>query len=105
MISQYLRHKMNITVLVDGTAVPENDRDFTGNPDTPTTEHHVIQTLRELGHDVSILPVEEDIEEIVSILTKNKPDILFNLTEQFGGDIQIKSGQSGTTIRVEVNNE
>lgn len=77
---------MSITVLVDGTAVPENDREFTGFPKDPTTEHHVIQTLRDLGHDVSILPVEEDIAEIVSILTGRRPDIVFNLTEQFGGD-------------------
>ena len=78
--------QMNIIVLVDGTAVPENDREFTGFPKDPTTEHHVIQTLRDLGHDVSILPVEEDIAEIVSILTGRRPDIVFNLTEQFGGD-------------------
>ena len=78
--------QLSITVLVDGTAVPENDREFTGDPDVPTTEHHVIQTLRDLRHDVSILPVEEDIEQIVSVLTARKPDIVFNLTEQFGGD-------------------
>ena len=78
--------RLNITVLVDGTAVPENDREFTGYPETPTTEHHVIQTLRDLGHEVSILPVEEDITEIVSVLSGRKPDVVFNLTEQFGGD-------------------
>ncbi|MEJ2701534.1 MAG: ATP-grasp domain-containing protein [Sedimentisphaerales bacterium] len=77
---------MNITVLVDGSAVPENDPDFTGYPDIPTTEHHVIQTLRELQHEVSILPVGLDIAEIVSALTEHKPDLVFNLTEQFGGD-------------------
>ena len=78
--------RMYITVLVDGSAVPENDREFTGYPEVPTTEHHVIHALRDLGHEVSILPVEEDIGEIVSILTGRKPDLLFNLTEQFGGD-------------------
>jgi D-alanine-D-alanine ligase len=77
---------LNITVLVDGSAVPENDPDFTGYPDIPTTEHHVIQTLRELQHEVSILPVGLDIAEIVSALTEHKPDLVFNLTEQFGGD-------------------
>jgi D-alanine-D-alanine ligase len=78
--------RLNITVLVDGSAVPENDRDFTGYPEIPTTEHHVIQTLRELEHDVSILPVEVDIAAIVGALTENRPDLVFNLTEQFGGD-------------------
>jgi D-alanine-D-alanine ligase len=78
--------RLNITVLVDGSAVPEDDREFTGYPETPTTEHHVIQTLRDLGHEVSILPVEEDITEIVGVLSGRKPDLVFNLTEQFGGD-------------------
>ncbi|MBN2315677.1 MAG: hypothetical protein JXM79_17245, partial [Sedimentisphaerales bacterium] len=77
---------MNITVLVDGAIVPDNDREFTGDPEIPTTEHHVIQTLRELEHDVSVLPVEEDIAEVVSVLTERRPDLIFNLTEQFGGD-------------------
>ena len=77
---------LNITVLVDGSAVPENDPDFTGYPETPTTEHHVIQTLRDLRHEVSILPVGLDIADIVSALTEHKPDLVFNLTEQFGGD-------------------
>lgn len=77
---------MNITVLVDGTAVPENDRDFAEFPEEQTTEHHVIHTLRDLGHDVSILPVEENIGQIVDVLSIRKPDIVFNLTEQFGGD-------------------
>lgn len=78
--------RLNITVLVDGAIVPDNDREFTGDPEIPSTEHHVIQTLRELEHDVSVLPVEEDIAEIVNVLNDRRPDLVFNLTEQFGGD-------------------
>ena len=78
--------KLHITALVDGTTVPENDPEFMVTPPVPTTEHHVIGSLRELGHDVSILPVQEDIPEIVAALNRDKPDLVFNLTEHFGGD-------------------
>jgi len=78
--------KLHVTVLVDGSTVPANDPQFAGTPDVPTTEHYVAGALRELEHDVSILPVKEDIGEIVAALVRDKPDLVFNLTEHFGGD-------------------
>lgn len=78
--------KLHVTALVDGTTVPENDPEFTVTPPVPSTEHHVIGSLRELGHEVSVLPVQEDIPEIVAALNRDKPDLVFNLTEHFGGD-------------------
>lgn len=78
--------KLDITVLVDGTTVPDNDPEFAEVPPVPTTEHHVVGALRELGHNVSILPVREDIGDIVTALTRDKPELVFNLTEQFAGD-------------------
>ena len=81
-----MSRKLHVTALVDGTTVPENDPEFTGTPAVPTTEHYVARALRELGHNVSILPVEEDVGEIVAALIRGKPDLVFNLTEHFGGD-------------------
>ncbi|MHC4540331.1 MAG: D-alanine--D-alanine ligase family protein [Planctomycetota bacterium] len=81
-----MSRKLDIMVLMDGTAVPDNDPEFTQIPAVPTTEHHVIGALRELGHNVSIQPVEEDVGKIVAALTRGKPDLVFNLTEQFAGD-------------------
>jgi len=81
-----MSRKLHITALVDGTTVPENDPEFMVTPAVPSTEHHVVGALRELGHDVSILPVEEDIGAIVTALNRDKPDLVFNLTEHFGGD-------------------
>ena len=81
-----MKKRLNVTVLVDATTVPANDPDFTGNPEVPTTEHHVAGALRCLRHSVSILAVADDIAVIVQSLTEDKPDIVFNLTEQFAGD-------------------
>ncbi len=86
---------MKITVLVDGTAVWPNDPEFTGEPEAPTTEHHVIDALRELRHDVSILPVAEDITVVVNRFTEQKPDLVFNLTEQFAGDRRLDKNIAG----------
>ena len=81
-----MSRKLHVTVLVDGSTVPANDPQFAGTPDVPTTEHYVAGALRELEHDVSILPVKEDIGEIVAALVRDKPDLVFNLTEHFEGD-------------------
>jgi len=78
--------KLHITVLVDEAEITEEDPNFEGVPDLLTTEHHVIGSLRELGHEVSILGAVSDIATIVKTLAFNKPDLVFNLTEAFNGD-------------------
>lgn len=83
-----MSRQLNITVLVDTTTIPANDPDFKEAPKAPTTEHHVISALRTLQHNVSILGAK-DIATIVSSLKEQKPDIVFNLTEQFAGDRQM----------------
>jgi len=78
--------RLQITVLVDELTVPANDPQFLDPPETPITEYHVIGSLREVGYEVSVVGVMEDIGELVSTLTERDPDLVFNLTEQFGGD-------------------
>jgi len=80
-----MKRKLNITVLVDQWTIPPLDPDFE-QENKSTTEYHVIQTLRELKHKVSVLGVEDDIATIVTALNDKKPDLVFNLTEQLGGD-------------------
>ncbi len=81
-----MKRKLNITVLVDKWTIPHHDPDFSQEAKEPTTEYHVIQTLRDLRHNVSVLGSEDDIAIIVTTLSKEKPDIVFNLTEQLAGD-------------------
>ena len=80
-----MSRRLNVTVLVDDSEIPHNDPEFNGNPEKSVTEYHVIQTLRSLGHSVKILGAG-DIGEVTKSLTEYKPDIVFNLTEHFGGD-------------------
>ena len=50
------------------------------------TEYHVIKTLKDLGHTVYPLGVESDLLVIRKAFDEFKPDIAFNLLEQFGGE-------------------
>ncbi len=80
--------KYKITALVDSATVPQDDPQFLNLPKTPTTEYYVIQTIRRLGHKIIITPVEDDIITVANQLKQQKPDLVFNMTEEFGGDRQ-----------------
>jgi D-alanine-D-alanine ligase len=81
-----MSRKMNITVLVDPDIIPGDDPDLRHQPEEPITEYHVVEALRTLGHQVSVLENSDDPRIIVNTVTEQKPDLVFNLTEQFGGD-------------------
>jgi len=84
-----MRKKLQITVLVDAAEVTSDDPNFEGHPEIPTTEHHVIGALRNLGYEVSVLGAVSDIGTVFKTLTEKKPDVVVNLTEAFEGDRQM----------------
>ena len=49
------------------------------------TEHSVVSTLKKLGHEVLPLGVKSDLDVIRSAIEGWKPDIAFNLLEEFDG--------------------
>jgi D-alanine-D-alanine ligase len=77
---------LKITVLVDAASVPTQDPDFLSSEGKTITEYHVIETLRNLRHKVSIIGVFDNIEAIIHELKKIEPDLVFNLTEQYYGE-------------------
>lgn len=81
-----LRKKIKIAVLIDSATVPDNDPQFLKHPPKPTTEYHVIQTIRKLGHKTIIAPVEDSIAALAKQLKEQKSGLVFNLTEEFKGD-------------------
>jgi D-alanine-D-alanine ligase len=80
--------KHKITALVDSATVPDKDPQFLILPKTPTTEYYVIRTIRQLGHEITITTVEDDIISVANQLKQQEPDLVFNMTEEFGGDRQ-----------------
>jgi D-alanine-D-alanine ligase len=49
------------------------------------TEYDVVTTLRELGHEVNPLGVRRDLGVLLAAVEQWKPDIVFNLLEEFDG--------------------
>lgn len=49
------------------------------------TEFEVVSTLRALGHEVNCLRVEDELQPIRSGVGVWKPDVVFNLLEEFRG--------------------
>jgi D-alanine-D-alanine ligase len=78
--------KLDVTVLMDAACIPEGDTGFTSDTHADTTEYHVVTALRELNHGVEVLGVSDKVEPLVRHLTEHRPDIVFNLTEQFRDD-------------------
>lgn len=81
-----MKKKLNITVLLDEAEIPADDPDFLTTTEKQTTEFHVIDALRALGHNVSILPAVQSVEKMFVNLNEQNPDIVFNLTEHLHGD-------------------
>ena len=78
--------RLRVLVLMHGDLVPPEE---TGGQDPVTadwrTEYDVVTTLRKLGHDVRPLGVKSDLEVIRQAIDEYKPDIAFNLLEEFDG--------------------
>ena len=50
------------------------------------TEYDVVSTLRAAGHEVRPLGVEDELKPIRDEIESWKPDVVFNLLEQFHGE-------------------
>ncbi len=51
------------------------------------TEYDVVSTLRAAGHDVRVLGVSDELRPIREAVDEWKPDIVFNLLEEFQGEV------------------
>jgi len=79
---------MKMVVLIDPEAWQPDDAQFEeGNEETVLdVEFHVTETLRELGHEVRVIPFDADIRTTIDALTEAAPDMVFNLTEHHAGE-------------------
>jgi len=78
--------KVRILALVHDHLVPPDD---TAGIDVREAEwkmeYDVIETLREIGHEVRVLGVHDDLSGIRATVDEFKPQIVFNLMEAFAG--------------------
>ena len=78
---------LRILVLVHPSLVPpDSTAGYTDQQiDDWRTEYDVITTLRAVGHEVRCLGVLDSLVELRAAITDWKPDVVFNLLEEFNG--------------------
>jgi D-alanine-D-alanine ligase len=78
---------LRVLVLVHETLVPPESTDgyTTQEIDEWRTEYDVTTSLRAMGHEVKVLGMGDNLAELRSTIMEWKPDIAFNLLEEFQG--------------------
>jgi len=79
--------KLRVLVVVHASLVPpETLEGYTDKQiEEWRTEYDVIATLRKSGHEVQVLGVLDSLTELRTSISDWKPDIVFNLLEEFDG--------------------
>src|SRR5205809_6314220 len=81
------RGKLRVVVLMHPSTVPPDSVEGLSEQEMYEfkTEYDVLTTLRKLGHQVRALGVADELGPIRSTIEEWKPDIVFNLLEEFHG--------------------
>lgn len=79
--------KLRVVVLMHPSLVPPESTEGYEEREAYEwkTEYDVVTTLRELGHDVKVVGVSDELTPIRQVIEEWKPDIFFNLLEEFLG--------------------
>ena len=86
---------LDVMVLMDDVAIPQEDRELMGKSSAGLTEGHVSRALRELGHRVRVVGVANDVGSVMKALAEGRPELVFNLTEQFADKRQFDTNVAG----------
>ncbi|HMG75208.1 MAG TPA: hypothetical protein VK582_17045 [Pyrinomonadaceae bacterium] len=81
---------MRAVLLVDDSVFESSDPNFAKHqwPKYAAAEFCVSHALRSLGHEVVGVPATVDITDTLKNITAAKPDFVFNLVEEIGGNRQ-----------------
>ena len=79
--------KLTVILLADETLVPSGDlKDYSEKQrELRKTEFDVRDAIEALGHNVISIGVSDDLSTIRGAMDAHKPDIVFNLVEEFHG--------------------
>lgn len=79
------RRKLTVALLVDERLLPTGDLTQHSGKDRMLrkTEYDVKNALEALGHNLVPIGILNDLSVITAALEKHKPDIVFNLAEEF----------------------
>src|SRR5215217_1388632 len=79
--------RLRTLVVVHSTLVPPDSLEGHSDKDIEEwrTEYDVVSTLKKSGHEVRCLGISDSVEELRSVITEWKPEVVFNLLEEFDG--------------------
>ena len=79
--------RLRTLVVVHSTLVPPDSLEGHSEKEIEEwrTEYDVVSTLKKAGHEVRCLGISDSLEELRSVTTEWKPEIVFNLLEEFDG--------------------
>ena len=80
-----MKKKLKVLVLFDGAQPTPIDADLSEEMKTEEwqTEANVMAALKELGHNAEHLAIFDDVDLVRQKMESFRPDVLFNLVEQF----------------------
>jgi D-alanine-D-alanine ligase len=80
---------LRVLVLLDRDLVPPESIKGLGEAEIEPfrTEYDVVSTLRAAGHDVRPLGVADELRPIREAIEEWKPDVVYNLLEEFQGEV------------------
>ncbi len=80
--------KLRVMMVVHWSLVPPDDLKAKDDPrmDKYRTEYDVKQALLRIGHEVQVIGVYDDLAPLRKTIEEWKPDIAFNLLEDFAGN-------------------
>ena len=79
--------RLRTLVVMHSTLVPPDTLEGHSQKDIEEwrIEFDVVSTLKKSGHEVRCLGISDSVEELRSVITEWKPEIVFNLLEEFDG--------------------
>jgi len=82
-----MKRKLRVAVLLHPSLMPPDTLDGLTEQQwyECKTEYDVVSTLRELGHDVRVLPLSDELDSLRALIAEWKPHIAWNLLEEFHG--------------------
>lgn len=80
-----MKHPLKVLALFDTTGPVAPDKDLSAELQTLDwkTEAHVLAALKELGHETQYIPIFDDLAPLRQRIATFRPDIVFNLADQF----------------------
>jgi D-alanine-D-alanine ligase len=85
--------RLRVLTLVNANLVPPDTMAGKSEQeiDSWKTEYDVITTLREMGYEVSVLGLSDDLSPLRQAIVDQQPQIVFNLLEEFSGVVTYDS--------------